>query len=476
MPMKRIAYLTIPLLAFFSLMYPFLPETDISIHSSTTRLYLSVSVFGFILILLYLYTQFMVPFVFGITPILHVLRNSGATYGGGVELFYLTSMLIILSNLPRYRGIAQIKVKGLIPISLFLMMGLIHICWSKTRYLEFQYLEFARISTFIMMVYYFSNRIERGLFQRILYSVAVGNTLVLMWILAKTPYSGFLESRLGETVGVNPNMTGMYAFLVTVAFIFIIIQEKAKLRARHLVFLLGPITIIFLSGSKAAIWQFIIFTPLILIKFREHASIKFVYVTALALVLISGIIIFLGSKDRLGGVFEALGESYQFGRVKNLDRSSRLYRDELSWKLANQYPVLGIGMGNYTKFSGIEGIFDTFDQPAYHHNAIAGTAAECGYLGLVLFSLWYLRLLSTRKPGSKWSQYIVTLAACAMVGGITHGSFLHFHGGLLFFIGIAMENTLLLKKFEMDSQARPPSYNLNRIINPNIVRRSVGFS
>lgn len=439
--MKKILRVSVPLLIFFGAVYIFLPAYDanheIVIHTTSTRLYLSIAVIGPLLFLLYVRTRVMIPIIFGITPIIYSLVNSGAVYGGGVELFYFLSILLILKKLPKQAGIRQIRVRGLMPLLLFFTVALAVRLIKQPA--DFTFNTFIQAGTFILVVYFFYKKIDTVLFLRVLYSILLGNVILLLWLVSKLRFPELLRDRMGGLI--NPGIVASYAIIAIIALCFIIIKKRLELTAYHLFFILSMVVILVFAASRSAIVQLFVLMPLLVIKLKRHMLMnKFIKGTLIIIILF--LIVLKTAGDGLETFFVLAKNSHVAGRMQTLLLNNRRTVNEFSWSLANQYPLLGVGMGNYEKYSEREGlIHKSSGRPAYHHNVIAGTAAENGYLGLALFLFWYFCLLSTKRPSGKRCPYILTLSICAMIGGITHGLFLCFQAAIPFMMAILMESS-----------------------------------
>src|SRR5262249_19811908 len=118
-------------------------------------------------------------------------------------------------------------------------------------------------------------------------------------------------------------------------------------------------------------------------------------------------------------------DTQQFQRLTGLQLRSRTDLNDLSWKLALEHPAFGVGPGNYTKYSLAAGLVEDSGEGSYHHNAVLGTAAEFGFIGLGCFLLWFATFLSSRAPGRLVSPIVLTFATLTMAQGLSHGLFLN---------------------------------------------------
>lgn len=438
--LKRIDNSTILFLILFLLAFLFVPEDNHSISNPKLQLWFSIIIFSSTLLLLWTQTRLMLPSFFGTATILYALRNFGVIFGAGVDIYYFIGFLIIMVRLPNKRTLKQIQLKGFFPIILLFIVYLTSMYWSFINYSEINYLEIIRSATFILITYFLYKKIDVILFNAILTCVLLGNTLLLGFIIFRCSFYDILTTRLGESIGINPNTTGAYALISLICLLFIIILRKSKVGIFHCIFILFLIAIIFLTGSRSTMVMIFVLASLVFIKRKVLLSRNKLAVIVLGLVLFLCTAPFVIGEHSLFSLRSSIEGSHQYDRMGNLLIDDRASLDELSWSLARQHPLFGVGIGNYTKYSARANIVNVDKTTGqYHHNAIAGTAAECGYVGLFLFLLWYWRLLSSSAPGGKWCEYIIALALCGMISGVTHGIFLNFQGSLWFFLGISMQ-------------------------------------
>lgn len=439
--MREITKPIAPIFIFFAVAYFFLPVHDadknIVMHGDMVRLSLSIGIIGTLLFLLYRHTRAVVPVIFGITPIIYSLVNSGAVYGSGVEIFYFIAVLLIVKKLPIQEDGNRIKVKGLIPITLFITatfgVHLVrHACGLKPAL-------FIQMTTFVLVIYLVHKRIDRMLFHKILYSVLIGNSILLLWLVTKLRFPALLHDQMGGLI--NPTVVGGYALTAIIAFALIIIEKNIKMSARHIIFFLALITIVFLTESRSSVVQLFILAPLLLFKIKRYVlTNKFIRFTLPLAVIIIALVLPVILSGKLDSFFDLVKRSHLGGRMETLLVSNRKAINDFSWNLASQYPLWGVGMGSFTWYSGQEDMVTAEGEPLYHHNVIAGTAAENGYTGLLLFLLWYASFLFTRKTPGKFCPYLITFAVCAMIGGITHGMFLCFQSAIPLLLAVKMES------------------------------------
>ena len=138
-------------------------------------------------------------------------------------------------------------------------------------------------------------------------------------------------------------------------------------------------------------------------------------------------------------IAEGVHQSEQFGRLIDLERGQRGDLTRLAWELAAENPAFGVGPDNFVEYSVGRGLTEESGEGTYHHDAIAGTAAEFGFVGLAFFLLWYLSFLGSRAVGHRYSVFVVLLSGVAMVEGVTHGLFLSVFGSLPFLFAVLAE-------------------------------------
>lgn len=416
------------------------PESNYPIPNSNYQLWFSIIIFSSTLLLLWTKTRLMLPSFFGIATILYALKNFGVIFGAGIDIYYFIGFMIIMVRLPNKRTLKQIQLKGYYPLILLFIIYLNSMYWSFINYSEINYLDIIRMATFILITYFIYKKMDAIIFSAILTCVLLGNTLLLGFIIFRSSFYDILTTRLGESIGINPNTAGAYALISLICLLFIIILRKSKISIFHCILILFLIAIIFLAGSRSVMLMVFILASLVFIKKKVLLAKNQLVFIILGLVLFLCSVPFVIGEHSLFTFRSLIEGSSQYNRMGNILLYDRGSLDELSWSLARQHPLFGVGIGNYIKYSARANMLDPDKITGqYHHNAIAGTAAECGYVGLFLFLLWYWRLLSSSAPGGKWCEYIIALALCGMINGVTHGVFLNFPGSLYFFLGISMQ-------------------------------------
>jgi len=257
-----------------------------------------------------------------------------------------------------------------------------------------------------------------------------GCVTVLIWTLSASGASSLLALRLGYDLGLNPNLIGQFAvLLIFSALLLLVLRQETRLDGFSFLVLPFGVLVVFLSGSRVALIQLGLALLVLFANLRMARTLTMVTPVALVVAQVVG-----------PGVFaEGLRQSEQFGRLVDFQRGQRTDLTQFAWELAAENPVFGVGPGNFVEYSLAAGLTEESGEGSYHHDAIAGTAAELGFVGLGLFALWYLSFLSSRAVGRRFGFFVVVLGTVAMAGGVTHGFFLDFFGALPFLFAVLSE-------------------------------------
>jgi O-antigen ligase len=196
--------------------------------------------------------------------------------------------------------------------------------------------------------------------------------------------------------------------------------------------------IVMLLSYTRGIWMSCLFALLLILSFsgrRALAALGSVAVVVGVVVLLS----FAGISSRAGSIFET---------EKNVER---LLLWETTWNMIRDYPLLGVGVGNYQRVQSEylrEGL--PLDVTRSHsHNNLLQVTVERGIFGLLIFLwLWYLILkvgLSTllrlrRRRGRHFALVLGCLAGALgfFIDGMFQNNFGDTEVAILFWLVVGM--------------------------------------
>ncbi len=417
-------------LGVFIAVYRVLPTEANETQTEAVRLAVSAAFFSTSLALVCGFLSVGLPFVIGALPILLVLRSGGAIYGSAVDLFYLVVAAVACYRLPRSDLGQKVRIGGRWWLLLFAVWCTAQAALEVPRAGTGAFVLPVRITTFFIVVYIMARRMTRETFRITLCALIAGCGAVLAWTLSTSSLSTLFTLRLGNDLGLNPNLIGEFAVLLVFSVILLLVlQEETSIGGFSFLALLLGATLVFLSGSRVAFIQLGFALLLVLVRFRLIRTVTLLISFAMVLTLAIGPDV----------VAEGVRQSEQYGRLIDLERGQRSDLSRLAWQLAAGNPAFGVGPDNFVEYSVGRGLSEESGEGTYHHDAIAGTAAEFGFVGLGFFLLWYLSFLGSRAVGRRYSVFVVLLSGVAMVEGVTHGLFLDAFGSLPFLLALLAE-------------------------------------
>ncbi len=249
--------------------------------------------------------------------------------------------------------------------------------------------------------------------------------------------------------GLNhPNILGGY-LLVALFFSLYLYLKTTKFKFYQKILLLFSIIIIFstflMTFSRSSYLAFFIGTFFIITYFisqKKQASLHHLSIPFLIIILI-------------GIFFTAIYSNLLFSR---LHHNSRLEQKSLNDRmvyvseaehLISNYPLIGVGLGNYTSAVYREGVFK---KPVWQyqpvHNVFILILAELGLVGVILFAsiiitlLWKISILFKKKSVEE-SLSVIIFFSVAFISLITISIFDHWlwttdSGILLFWLSAGL--------------------------------------
>jgi O-antigen ligase len=411
------------ILTFFAAVYPLLPTGADVVQETSVRFAVSVVCFSLGTLLVLRAPVLAIPVLVGLLPILLVLRTGGAIHGRGVDTFYLLVALTTWRRLPSPEG-RKVMIKGRWWIGLFLVQCGIQVLAEALQSGEFDSTLAVQGATFYIVVYVLSLRISRETLHTSLYGLATACSLLLVWLIGVAISSVGFTVRLGDQLGVNPNLAGQLGIYLTYAVFFLLLlgRDRRVTVAPAVLLALGTTGVLLSQGRLAAVQVAVVLLLVVITcKLPRLLMLTAVAAAILVLALMPGVV---------GRIHDDTVSSNQYERLTRLTLGGRDDLNTLAWNLALEHPLFGVGPGQFQTYSLGARLTEETGEGSYHHNAITGTAAEFGFLGLGTFLLWFVAFLRSRPVGSSMSVLVVAFGALAMAQGLTHGLFLDAFGSL----------------------------------------------
>src|SRR5205814_1965867 len=146
-------------------------------------------------------------------------------------------------------------------------------------------------------------------------------------------FSSVLETRLGDDLGTNSNLTGQFAvYLVSSILFLLVLQNGKRIGAFHLAALIAGAVAIFLSGSRVALIQLGLVFLVPFTRFRVIRSVSLAASFAMVIMLLAG-------RNGVVGAVAEIVDSPVYAHLSTFDLGSREDLNTLAWQLAADNPV-----------------------------------------------------------------------------------------------------------------------------------------
>lgn len=186
------------------------------------------------------------------------------------------------------------------------------------------------------------------------------------------------------------------------------------------VFLFSLIALIY-NGTRGA-WVAVA-VCLLLYGFMSIRKNKYILPSIMIFLLVVGIVI--GETPALDKRLDSITD------LNNRSNAERLMLWQSGWNMLKDYPVVGVGPGNFEKFYQEIYILPTAKQPelSHAHNNFVHMAAETGILGLTgfVYLFGYISYISLRRywlcPGNAWAVGCFFVTVGLLIQGLTEFNF-----------------------------------------------------
>jgi len=216
------------------------------------------------------------------------------------------------------------------------------------------------------------------------YISAAGIALVIR-LLITFPLSEWGSGRLGDnSLNLNPNNIGLYLAFSTIISLYLALYEKQKV---YLVFSALFIVVIFLTGSRKAL--IVVIMGIIILLYNKEKNnkkkLKYLVLSLVILYLSYQLIINIPELYQiLGWRVKANIDSFLYGQKADGSTEARKNLIVIAKDLFVQKPLLGYGVGSYSKISG---------QGRYSHNNFYELLVGLGLVGFISYYSLYLYLI-----------------------------------------------------------------------------------
>ncbi len=198
--------------------------------------------------------------------------------------------------------------------------------------------------------------------------------------------------RLGGEIN-QENSLGFYANITIIIGLYFLIAENKK---RYILYLILPLLLVFVSGSRKAILSLFLILPLsILLHSKNKISFKLV----LSILIFYALLYFVFISDYSNTLFgrtNILLRGIFFGEKLDNSSETRFHMIEFGWSLFKEKPLLGYGPNQYNIY-----YLKEFGVIATSHNNYIQVLVSYGIIGfLVYYSLFiyiFIKLIIFRK-------------------------------------------------------------------------------
>lgn len=225
--------------------------------------------------------------------------------------------------------------------------------------------------------------------------------------ITKLRYSGI------EIIGLDKNYySQICAFCCVISYAFFVMTR----RRRYLISILPSILVILGSGSRKAVLA-VVLGIMLLYAFLYRKNIRKFgqYIITCAIVLLVAIV-YLGRTNPeflqriVDGIATFLGDEAANADTSALIRTALIDR---AVELFAENPVLGIGMNNFSYFSGDINIYGGY---MYAHNNYVELLADFGVVGFVLYYFMYILCIIGISRSKRYSgRAILSALSFALV-------------------------------------------------------------
>jgi len=452
----------VPVVLAFIIFYPLFPKAGSEQTPFSFRLPLNLA---FIVIAgggLLWKPRLFFPLLIGLTPLFNMLSTSMALYGKGVDVLYAVIVMATWFMLKPAKHTGHVRLSGLIFASA-IILELIGWTMYDAKWIELAILP-VRMTTFTILLYAIPKRLDAQLARKTLAGIITGTTCYGLWLLAGVNFAEIFTTRLGLSQHFNPGIVGMYMMMNLMAFVAFSRMNNFRIGLLGVAYMGLALLVIFLSGSRMTYLMVLLFFAYLLIGTPYRRSIIYAAVVGIV-VIIPSMQLLIGDVVGMGTrAIDQISESKQFkrSRLEQVRQNIRFNLNELSWRLASENPVFGVGPYNYSKYSYAEGLRPDkqfgYNQGLVSHNSVAGMAAEYGYVGFTLLLLWNLAFLFSPFGRRRLPLFFVYSMVLVNIYGYLVGLFFSFLPGLILCIGIVYstwESRQMLPQ-ETDTPSLPP--------------------
>lgn len=289
---------------------------------------------------------------------------------------------------------------------LFLFMCSLSLFWSIE--LGYDYLKFLIFNFFLM--FSLNNYIDsREKFDEVIMALILAGIAMSIHILIVSPENFISERRL-YIEGYNANSIGLYLSFSTLAVVYFY-DKRPNFVVLTPVFLFIPI--IFLSGSKKAIFLLLFLITFYLFYKRKNIAEKFKNLM-IAIFFISLILYILFS---VPWAYEILGTRI----IDFIDSiySGNLGQDAIRFDMIKigierfkQKPLIGYGLGNYRVF-----LNEAIGYSTYSHNNFIELLVSVGLIGFIIYYAIYIYIIR-RLVINYYSEVDLAALLLAMMIGL----------------------------------------------------------
>lgn len=285
------------------------------------------------------------------------------------------SLLIIFSILCITRPIKNAWI---------LLWGIAIVLWSASSLFWIVHVDrfiynlawtFQAIFIFSLTIYIIDNE---DLLNFYIKSIVISSSVLFFRLVLFYPISIWGTSRLGASIGYNPNVIGVEAAFAAILSLYLL--EKAKRKIIYVVLFLVFLMVVVFSGSRKALLGLIL-GLFIIVFLRSKISI---YRKTFGLIfLIVFIHVFYLIMTSFEPIYNVMGKRLEvlFNVFLGTESSVRTSMIDIGLSLFGEKPWIGHGQGQYSYISGFQ---------TYSHNNYIEFLVNFGIIGFCLYYSVYL--------------------------------------------------------------------------------------
>ena len=228
-------------------------------------------------------------------------------------------------------------------------------------------------------------------------------------VIIKTPISQWGSSRMGVSIGLEPNTLGMQMAFGMLISLIIYLKNHKKI---NLLYILIFVILALFSGSKKALIILVLGVIFLFFNSTNFKNIKqgFSRVLIIIIALVGGIYFIFNNQALYNVLGTRLERTINYFKTDGqaFDNSSRErdYYIRVAKNLFKESPIIGVGLNNFQYYIKKIGYYHV----AYSHNNYWELLSGLGIIGtMILYSFYLYLLICNIKLLNKNKEYLTGL-------------------------------------------------------------------